>query len=264
MMGNIDTLLPWIFLALLGFSAYAGWRALRIYLGVRKRECTISDQPVPPTPSVQPIVARLAALGFQRVGETATQLPGRTRPGITWVLADADGQIHAEVVEHGPGALTCFTSTYGDDAVVETGYPLGEHIESADFRSYAVRDSLEAAYRHQQAQAADFAVRHGTPRRLHDLAEYLTWGGFYRQHYAPRKLRRFFWLGLLRLGAFAYGLLATAAVYLLMPARELHSSLGREWLLVLLLAPALLLVSLAEMLMTLVNWWNQQQRATRV
>jgi hypothetical protein len=236
-------------LVVLLFSGATGAVSIYVYLTVRNRRSEdASVEQIEPLAPAQPLVAALTGLGFRRLGEARTRLalPGGT--GIAWVLVDPEGTTQAEVVASPP--LLALTSVYADEAVVETGYPLGEQIDTPSFRSHTVAGSVEAAYRHHLEQAADFGAAHGAPQRIASMAGYFRWDRSYRLHHAQRKMRRLFLVnGVLPMVAAVY--IAVVGAYSLLAgwwqgtgtAAEAH---GPQ--LLLLLAPGLVVTGITGFL----------------
>lgn len=173
------------------FAGLTGAVALLIYLTVRNRrpEDVSAEQIEPPAPA-QPLVDALVELGFRRLGESRTRLPLPGVTGTTWILVDGAGTTQAEIVAHPP--MLALTSVYSDEAVVETGYPLGERIDTPRFRAHVVGSGVAEAYQHHLAQAADFGATHGAPQPIASMADYAQWDRSYRLNHAQRKMRRLF------------------------------------------------------------------------
>jgi hypothetical protein len=110
-------------------------------------------------------------------------------------------------------------TAFADEAVVETLYPVGEHINEPIFRSHTVTSSVEAAYRHHLAQVAEFAATHGAPCRFDAMADSLRVEAMYRRRHVLRRFRPFIVHGLVNIALSIYGLIADA-VALLPVARE--------------------------------------------
>lgn len=208
---------------LLGFVLSIGWHAclgLWVSLGSRLRRVEdASHRGVPVPPALQPVVSALITLGFRRLGEKHTPVKGVPGPHITWVFVDPEGTTEAEVVPFRKAAFLGMDTAYADDAVVETTYPAGEHIDEPCFRSHTVTSSVEAAYRHHLAQVADFAGAHGAPCRIDSMADSLRVEAMYRGRHVLRKFRRFIVRDVVNIALCVYGLIAVA-VLLLPVARE--------------------------------------------
>jgi hypothetical protein len=190
-------------------------------------------------------VDTLAKLDFKRLGETRTQLPFG-EPGVTWVLIDPQATVVAEVVESDPNAMLLFSTAYNDEAVVETAYPTGERVKTANFRSHTITTSVQDAYVYHREQVADFSTEHGHPSRIEHMASYLRCDAVYRLRYARRRLRRYLWAGGAQLAALGYmlvTLLAFISLSLIDPSSEFV--VQRYWRMVLQLTLATLISGLA-------------------
>jgi hypothetical protein len=213
------------FLVLAGFAllltaylGWHGWRMIRVWRGVSKhRPVDITHQDTPPSSQTKPIIDTLAELSFKRLGETLTELGESS--GVTWVLIDPQATVVAEVVESDPGAMLLFSTTYTDEAVVETGYPSGERINTSSFRSHTIATSVQDAYTHQMEQIAELGDQHGVPRRVGQMRAYFEVDAIHRLRHARRKLRRYLWMGILHLAALGSSL-SMLLVFLLLLLRE--------------------------------------------
>lgn len=215
-----------VMLTALVMSGFHGWRSIRIYRGVTQRRAIDSSnlQLAPPLP-LQASIATLTALGFRRLGETQTKMPFAASLGTTWVFIDPEGTTHAEVIRGEP-AMLCFSTMYDDMAVVETGHPFGEQIETPDFRSHTITTSIEDAYRYHQCQIAEFGAAHSTPRPIRDMTDFLREGEIYRVRYARHKMRRLYWINMVHLATFGYAVVVLAMMLL----RDPYPVLSYEWL----------------------------------
>jgi len=218
-------------LALVGFGVlvtlilgWVGWRIVQIYMEIPKRKpVDISHLYTPPSPQVQPIVKALAELGFKRLGETRTQF-SFGEPGITWILADPQATVVAQVVEGAPSAMLLFDTIYDDEAVVETAYPAGERIKTAAFVSQTVTTSVQDAYEYHLERVAEFCAEHGSSHHIEHMASFFRYSAVYRLRYGRRRLRRFLWEGIVHLAALGYSLvilLAFIALFLTRPSSEI-------------------------------------------
>lgn len=182
----------WVFalLALLAVRVIGMVNALALYFGVRARrgEDVTTRGFAPPEPLKSTLEA-LERLGFNRLGEVQTRLPFQQLPVTEWVLTSPDQDTLAELVMAGGAPYVQFQSAYPDDAVVETGYPYGERIETADFNSGYEKASLPDAFNAHEIRQMAFSEKHGTPRKFGDLQTYMQWGAVYRAKHAERKLR---------------------------------------------------------------------------
>jgi hypothetical protein len=170
------------------FQTYAFWSSFRIYTGAVKRRSTdISHEyRLIPYDGVG-LVTGLMEMGFVRLGETYTGMPGG-KGGTAWIFTNSDNTIIAEVVVlSGIGAMAQFSTVFGDEATVEVSYPLGEDL---DYHNYASRKASTLAQL-QQIHAElmqTFTYEHGSPRRIKSIAEWLAWEVVYRENYVKKKL----------------------------------------------------------------------------
>ncbi|MBN1284913.1 MAG: hypothetical protein JXB47_05925 [Anaerolineae bacterium] len=167
--------------------------SLRVYLGApKRRERDVSYDQHPLSAAAQAIVDQLTPLGFTRLGETATDLPGH--PGqITWYFMSADGTITTEVVslamlgkERG---IVQFTTVFSDESVLETSYPIGDNLDYPDFYSRKNDESVAAAYEMHRRTAGELQIKHGAPRTVKSMTELLSWAALHRERHVRRKLR---------------------------------------------------------------------------
>lgn len=182
----------------------AGIISLLISSGAGKRRpVDISDRPEPLPAFYQPTVDALSKLGFSRLGEALVKIPG-VQTVKSRIYVSADNRIIAELTEI-KMIIWIFTAMYSDDAAVETGFPCGENIETADFRSHTITADLEKAYRNQVQQMNDFGRIHGAPRKIETMQDYLAWEAVYRTRHLSRKFRRITRLSLLQILVLVYG-----------------------------------------------------------
>lgn len=189
-----------------------GVETLRIALGARSRRSEdVSDPPVPVPPELKFTVESLLKLGFRRLGEVQVALPGN-RTSFSRLLVSKDQKIFADLSE---SRIILYASVFKDDAVAETGWPVGENFSTGDFESRTVTTDLEQAYRRQKERTAELAKAHGPARRIKTVADYQAWEALYRRRYVGRKMRRHSLLALLELLLLGYGIsvLLGALVY---------------------------------------------------
>ena len=96
--------------------------------------------------------------------------------------------------------------------MVVTDFPSGEHIEQPHYLSHTVTRGISEAYQHHQRQVEKFRSRYGKAHTLQEMADYLRWETIGRTLYGSVKLRRFLWMHLTGVGAFAAGVLVTLAM----------------------------------------------------
>jgi hypothetical protein len=204
-------ILIWLVLALILWNrGRAGMETLAISFGAGKRRATdVSDPEAPLPPELKSHVSILSELGFSRLGEVKVALPGGQAVKSRIFLSE-DGTVFAELAETQRG-LVVFTTVFPDEAVMETGFPVGENIATRNFRSHTITKDLGRAYRHQLEQAEAFGKTHGAPRKVASMRDYLDWDAMYRRRYVKRKMRRHTWIGFGQVLAMVYGFLAMAA-----------------------------------------------------
>ena len=185
------------------------WRMWRVYAGsASRRPFDASAAGLVPPRDVVPIIGALIRLGFHRLGEAQLDLPGvrsteltaTAEPRITgqsttrhtiFVMVDPDGTVLAETGQiPGVPILVSFNSIYSDRSVVETMYPRGESIHDPDFHSGHNTQNLDRAYDDQRVEMNRWRLRHGTPRTMSTMADYLRADAEYRERFSRRKLRR--------------------------------------------------------------------------
>jgi hypothetical protein len=210
-------------LLLTAYLGWHGWRTVRVCRRVPKRRpVDITHQRVPPSPQTKPIIEALTKLGFKRLGEVLVRM--EKSPETGWILTNPQATVVAEVVEGTPGAMLLFSTTYADEAVVETGYPTGEHIETASFRSHTIETSVQDAFEYQMEQIAEFSNRRGVPRQIGQMSTYLDSDASYRLRHGMRKMRRHLWQGIVHLAALGSSLVTLLMFLLLLradPSKEL-------------------------------------------
>jgi hypothetical protein len=189
-------------------TAIPMWRMWNVYSGAStRRPFDASAAGLQPPPELVDTVSRLIRLGFQRLGEAQLDLPGMAAATVTatndpraagvsnrhtvFVFVDQERTVVAEtgVVPHAP-ILVSFNSLFADGSVVETMYPRGESIHDADFHSGHSSQSLDRAYDDQRVEISRWRMRHGSPRQVQTMADFLRADAEYRERYARRKLRR--------------------------------------------------------------------------
>lgn len=173
-------------LYLAGFFAAAQLLALVpnwiIYRGaVNRRVMDVSAKNRPVTGLPLRLHTLLLQMGFQRLGETDTAIPGR-RETVSWVYINADGTINAELVAV-MGAAVQFNTVFADHAVLETSYPFGENLSAENYRSVRVSTGLSNALQRHIEVGREMILEHGQPIPIRDMPTYLAWDVRYRQLY---------------------------------------------------------------------------------
>jgi hypothetical protein len=154
-----------------------------------------------------PTISALMRLGFRRLGEAGLVLPGTQAVQLTgtgmpriegesrahhtiFVMVDAGRTVVAETGRvPGVAILVSLNSAFADGTVVETMYPRGESIHDPDFHSGYNSHSLTQAYDDQLLEMNRWKMRHGSPRMVSTMADYLRGDAEYRDRFAKRKLR---------------------------------------------------------------------------
>src|SRR5690242_13315372 len=97
----------------------SAWNVIRIYTGVRTRRLQDASSFAPPAPpAVATMAQRLAALGFNRIGERSAVLPGEQRR-FEWNAADGPTTTYVALVPSANmpnGVYAVFYSAFADGA----------------------------------------------------------------------------------------------------------------------------------------------------
>ena len=185
------------------WGTYRGWQIVTGSSTRRPRDATgmaglLSED-------LAPWYEELRRLGFTRLGEIALDLPGESRPHLTWLLVDETGTVEVELVgDESVSRLVAFVTTFGDGAVVQTMHPRGERIRRDDFVCSTERNSIPAALERHRREVAAFVAAHGQPYVVASVADHLRHDVTYRERHA----RRFLMTGFLRMSAKAWLVLA--------------------------------------------------------
>jgi hypothetical protein len=187
-----------------------GVKTLFISLGAKNRlPIDISHLQTQPPTKLQAAIYVLLNLGFSRLGESSTNIFGSQ--GKSWIFISPDKSTTAELVVAAP-ILLSFTTIYNDTAVVETGFPVGERIETPYYKSHTIKSSIEKAYNHQVQQMTNSTKAHGAPCRIENMHDYLYWDVVYRKEHVLRKFSRLLWTGVLYILLLGCGVLSTLIV----------------------------------------------------
>ena len=186
----------------MGWHGWIGLIGLRTVLGVHRRRPTdVSHRNTAPPPALGPRIHFLTAMGFHRLGEAQLKLPFRPLR-TTWVFVDSENKVQAEMAL----GRVSFSTFFQSEALVVTDYPNGEHIETPTYLAHTITTSLRDAYQHHLTQVIRFSQKYGIPHSIHSMNDYLHWETMGRvQPYGRLKLRRFLWIEIVRIVAFAYG-----------------------------------------------------------
>ena len=217
---------------------------LLISLGEKKRRLeNISHLKLYPPDKLQATIDTLTKLGFSRLGETRIKISG-VKTLDSWVFVSSDKFTTTDLGETIPN-LVFFNSAFIDNAMVETGFPYGENIETPHFRSRVITSNIEDAYIHQTKQIEDFSKKHGAPRRIETMNDYLYWDIIFREQYSWLKFRRNTLIGIINIISLGYSIVSLLIVigFLLSPRNNLTTTHYYKNLLFLLIAiaPAVLI-----------------------
>jgi hypothetical protein len=177
---------------------------------------------------------------------------------ITWLFLDENGTTCADVIETDDvdrEPRLAFWTTFSDTAAVETRYPVGERIDTPDFRSHTISSDVQDAYQHHLRQVADFGTHHGAPIQIKNMDDCLQQDMIYHENHAQRESRRPFLACLLYVTACIYALGASIAVGVSMrhiEALTLQLVCDKLLQLTVLLAPAFVVT----LLVSLVSVWR--------
>jgi hypothetical protein len=237
----------------------AGFVTLLISFGAGKRRSEdISAQELPVPPELKHAVDSLAKLGFSRLGEVQVKIPGGQSAGSR-IFISKDKRVFAELTE---GRIVLFTTVFPDDAVVETGFPVGENFRTKNFQSRTITTDLEQAYNHQLGQIKGFRKPHGIPRKIATMPDYLAWDVMYRQRHVARKMRRHTWLGFLQTAALGYGIAAALTAVVFLVGAE-KNSIEPMLIIALILIAALTPAAVAAFFLPFIGDWGSR-RGTRL
>lgn len=149
---------------------------------------------------VQVAARELEELGFQRVTVIEVHLPEHQAVSNVWYYINLEKDVSVELIEYGDKAAVQFTTWYDDDSVVETSYPIGENIDTNNFRSHFSKTGISDAYHLHREQMHKFAMKKfSIPIPINSLDKYTECEAKYQIKHKPIKFRR----GLMRgLGLF--------------------------------------------------------------
>jgi hypothetical protein len=166
------------------------WPLLRVIRHAEDHESVdVSGAGKPPPPHVDETLSALAALGFARIGEAATELAGAAGL-VSWHMVDAAQTVVAEIVSGHRGAMVAFTTMLSDEAAVTTRYRSGETFTTPCFVAAACATSLEDAYALHQRNVDDLQrQRSAAPRPVRSQADALEVDRIYRRRHFRRYLR---------------------------------------------------------------------------
>ena len=177
--------------AVVALFAPGAVRALRTHFGTGSRRQADATGRVPEEPD-QDLIARihiLEGLGYRRLGETLTAIPGGAEPA--WILVAEDAGSYAILV---PGwasttGLTGFYSAWPDGTWLGTLHPRGTPLVFRTLRLRIASASLGDAAAAHRVEAAQVASDHGTPVAVRTMADMLRLDADYRIRFGGRELR---------------------------------------------------------------------------
>jgi hypothetical protein len=173
---------------LLGTGLLQYIRSTRVTTGAptRRPRDASKEGHLPESAASQNVVAQLEKMGFTRMGETGETIPGHGE-GFTWLLGNPDRTITVEVVDRQDG-LCQFTTVFEDQAVIETSYPIGEHINKPNYYSRKNTTGLPQTYKAHVEEAKALIPQHGRPKSTPSIAAILEWDEIYRERYVRYKI----------------------------------------------------------------------------
>lgn len=181
--------------------SWRGWVGLYIYLGIKKRRSIdASHLQLLPSPETQEHITTLVSMGFHRLGEAQVKLPYYKKV-TTWILVDSENKVQAETAW---GHLS-FSTFFQDNVWVVTDYQQGEYIETPTWQSHTITTGISDTYQYHLQQVIKFSQNYGSPNLIQNITDYIRWDTMVRINYGALKLKRFLWLYVVQLLAFAYG-----------------------------------------------------------
>lgn len=208
---DLTILTALMFLSLLVIPT--AWSMLRLYLGIRWRRLEDASAFAPPAPpDLGAVIDKLTALGFRRIGERSTVLPGDRRR-FEWNLVDQPTTTYVALVPAPSlpgGVLMACYSAFADEAFLSTFFPVGAAVNRPDLDSLAEgRTPAETVSAHYE-RLAMFSVKHGLPLPNRTMADLLARDDTYRRLHGGATLR-----------TRVFRVIAVAAVLVLATAAEL-------------------------------------------
>jgi hypothetical protein len=203
-----------------------GWVNILITLGAKyRRPSDVTNVFLTPPPATQKNIDLLKTIGFNRIGEAQVKLPFRS-PVTVWVLANESGDVQAETA----WKRVSFSTYFREKVLLVTDFPTGEHINTPTYQSHTITTALPVAYQYHLQQVAKFSQTFGTPHLIRNMVNYLRWEAMGRTHYGLRKVQRYTWISLVRLGSFLYGCLVLLLTPLLFRPIDLPFLSRFPWL----------------------------------
>ncbi len=195
-----------LFIASFIFQGFLAWLSIDAYLGVRKRvPIDLSDRRLVPSGKTAELITRLGTLGFHRLGEATIRWPFRNMRPI-WVLVSSDHSIQAETVFN----RVVFSTFFGENVLVATNYPNGEHLQTPTYQCRTITTSVEDALSYHRLQVEKFRAKFGPPQEILNMPDYVRWDVMGRIHYGRVVLKRFFRGGVAQLAISMCGVVGIA------------------------------------------------------
>jgi hypothetical protein len=253
----IELILLTILYLILYNRGKSGFETLQISFGAGKRRSEdVSARELPVPPESKYAIDALSKMGFSRLGEVQVKIPGGRTAGSR-IFVSKNKKVFAELTE---SRIVLFNSVFPDDAVMETGFPVGENFNSKNFRSHTVTADIGQAYKHQLAQVEAFQKAHGTPRKIQTMKAYLDWETMYRKKHVGRKMRRHTLLGYLQAAGLVFGVLAFLAAVIYWLGSDM-STIEPMLFIALVLAGVLLPVAVVSFFLPFIGDWGSRRNS---
>jgi hypothetical protein len=186
----LDLVLVAFFVVVLVVLVPRTWAVWRLYAGIRGRRLQDGSSIAPPAPpAVAAVAARLAAIGFQRIGERTLVLPGDKRR-FEWDLIDEPSTTYVAIVPLGDGGRMVCYSAFGDGAFVETAYPMGTPVRRPDLVAIVVASSPEDAVTAHRRLLSEASSTHGQALENRTMRDLLERDATYRERHGGATMRR--------------------------------------------------------------------------
>ena len=188
----LDLLILTVLLFILVAVLPAAWNMVRIFIGIRNRRLVdASSFAPPPGPAVAAVIGRLSAIGFRRIGERSTVLPGNRRR-FEWDLVDGLTTTYIALVDargvRGGVLMACY-SAFRDGAFVSTFFPTGTEIHDPGLDTQAVGATPEETVAAHYDRLKTFSMVRGRPLENHSMADLLERDAMYRRLHGGATLR---------------------------------------------------------------------------
>lgn len=165
-------------------------RGVQNYVGTGSRRQQDATGRLPdPDPEVLARMQALEAVGYRRLGETLTEIPGGAGPASILASADALSYVILVAGWSSTTGLSGFYSAWPDGTWLGTIHPRGTPLAFRSLRLRVETGSLDAAAAAHRAEAARLANDHGSPAAVHTMADMLALDADYRIRFGGRELR---------------------------------------------------------------------------